>query len=182
MEQPDSLQPESLVNDAYSREGYSCSNYSDEDEYNAYFDTMDSVSVVSSVVNKKKSHQINKGENGLYSLIVRTKGTRKPTIISFYTTRCVPGAKIRNAVDGIYENHRVGKKEEDLYFKVRMATGQFSYGNDLYYHSPEQYEKHFSMKLDERMKTKWLEKYRIAKNRLLENQQQIIKPDCIVVK
>jgi hypothetical protein len=54
------------------------------------------------------------------------------------------GATIRNAVTGEkYYGHKVGSKNEDLYFKVRLCTGEFGIQVPaLFYESAEQYEKH----------------------------------------
>jgi hypothetical protein len=70
------------------------------------------------------------------------------------------GSTIRNAISGsYYYGDRVGSKQEDLYYKVGISSGDF--GRDtisLFYDSPEQYERHMYTTVDLENKQKWLEK------------------------
>jgi len=70
------------------------------------------------------------------------------------------GSTIRNAISGsYYYGDRVGSKQEDLYYKVSISTGDF--GRDtiaVFYDSPEQYERHMYTTVDLESKQKWLEK------------------------
>jgi hypothetical protein len=85
---------------------------------------------------------------------------------------------IRDAITGIHDpSCRVGKRDEYLYFKVCMATGEGSRGkygeiepHHLYYDSPESYERHFYTKVDAETKTRWLEHARQEQ----KNQQSLI--------
>lgn len=66
------------------------------------------------------------------------------------------GTVLRNAVTGaIYYGHKVGSKNESLYFKVKICTGEF--GKEpltLFYDSVEQYERHMKVKIDKMTKQK----------------------------
>jgi hypothetical protein len=70
------------------------------------------------------------------------------------------GSTIRNAISGsYYYGDRVGSKQEDLYFKVSISTGEL--GKDsvvLFYDTPEQYERHMYATVDSETKQMWLEK------------------------
>ena len=69
--------------------------------------------------------------------------------------------RIRNAETGELTNHIVGSANEDLYFKVRIATGEIPTGPILlFYNSPEHYEKHQNVVVDENIKYVWREKQR----------------------
>jgi hypothetical protein len=90
----------------------------------------------------------------------------------FYATRYMPGARIRNAATSLYEKHRCGSIYENLYFKVSHATGEF--GNKdplvLFYDSPEQYERHWNVRIPQDSKDTWQSKYVEAQRRLLRDE------------
>ena len=74
---------------------------------------------------------------------------------------------IRNAETGEATSYVVGSLNEDLFFKVRVATGEIPTGPiTLFYNSPEHYEKHQHIVVSDDMKYIWREKNRI---RLLKN-------------
>lgn len=84
----------------------------------------------------------------------------KPTKVELYRSSGIPDHKIRNAVTGFYEKLRVGRFESDLLFKVILATGET--GNipeQLYFDSPEQYEKHCNVIVSDSVKKAWKQKY-----------------------
>jgi len=95
-------------------------------------------------------------------------GRKRNFAIQFFATRNNPGARIRNALTGFSEKHRVGSCNEDLYFKVTHATGEFDNRESLtlFYDSPEQYEKHWNMRLSQEDKEHWQSKYVAAQRRL----------------
>jgi len=69
------------------------------------------------------------------------------------------GTHIRNAVTGHRYPYRVGSKEEDLLFKVGLATGELGVNSgSLFYDSPEQYEKHCFTTISTEGKNRWHEK------------------------
>jgi hypothetical protein len=92
--------------------------------------------------------------------------------IEFYMSRHNVGSLIRNAVTGFKENNlRMGRIDEDAFFKVKLANGEF--GQDcpgsLFYNSPEEYERHFYTTVSQSIKDKWmarnLEYQRICENK-----------------
>jgi len=73
------------------------------------------------------------------------------------------GSTIRNAVTGEkYYGHRVGSRHEDLYFKARICTGEFSEPATLFYESVEQYERHQQCVADNACRAKFAAKQRSA--------------------
>jgi hypothetical protein len=119
--------------------------------------------------------------------IKRHKKTRGHFILEFYETRPVNDYRIRNAVTGLWyrDDHPkckylVGSEQEDIYFKVRINTGEmevFSRNKTknttsylLFYDSPEQFERHQRMTLNQALKEKWHEKNRL---RIIANQKII---------
>ena len=108
-------------------------------------------------------------EPGHYLLNRNNNGIRFN--IEMYMTKNKPGTIIRHAVSGIRErNMRTGRRDEDAYFKVAYSIGeccQDRYGN-LFYNSPEEYERHFHTVVSQQIKKNWL-------NRNMEYQKQIMK-------
>jgi len=101
---------------------------------------------------------------------------RKKTI-EFYETPCVVGATIRNPITGVrMYGHKVGSRDEDLYFKVVFtAHPPTSKGTHtpchLYYESPEQWEKHHSTRCPESVRDEWREKYNRALSRIIQSNR-----------
>jgi len=71
------------------------------------------------------------------------------------------GSTIRNAVTGIkYVGDMVGSPSEDLYFKVRFATGESGIeAATLFYDNPEQFENHQFQDLPQNIKKNWHDKF-----------------------
>jgi Fe-S cluster biosynthesis and repair protein YggX len=89
---------------------------------------------------------------------VNKQGKKVPVV--FYGSNCNPGSKIRNAADGLYYPHyKVGSLDEDLFFKVTMATGEHGQTpQTLFYSFPEEFERHFYVAVSDNMKKDWYEK------------------------
>lgn len=70
------------------------------------------------------------------------------------------GSRIRNAVTGHRYPYLVGSPDEALLFKVTDATGRNRRKESLvlYYDSPEQFENHHFIILNQGIKDKWYEK------------------------
>jgi len=107
--------------------------------------------------------------------ILRQNGKKKT--IEFYETPCVVGAVIRNPITGIrMYGHKVGSRDEDLYFKV-VFSGHPPAKNGthnpcfLYYESPEQWEKHHSTLCPESIRDAWREKYNRALSRIIKSNR-----------
>jgi len=83
------------------------------------------------------------------------------------------GMSIRNAETGQYYKFKVGSKDEDLFFKVSLASGELKTTNGsnvLFYDSPEQYEKHLIDEIDQEIKDRW-----VAKKKLLMSKEKNIQ-------
>jgi hypothetical protein len=107
-----------------------------------------------------------KNVNGCYTFTRVLNDVRVK--IECYATKSVMGTKIRSATTGIINSMVVGKIDEDLFFKVRVVNGEISSsanGNDFYYDSPEEYERHMFIKVPQKMKEKWVEKNHLAKTK-----------------
>ena len=93
---------------------------------------------------------------------------RKNVRVDFFPTNTTPNSKIKHAITGIQQSvdgrfFRTGTRDEDLFFSVILATGELgSNAPVLFYESPEQYERHFFVKLSQQIKNKWYEKQHLA--------------------
>ena len=100
-------------------------------------------------------YQSNKG----FHLIKRQSKDKKSHNVEIFVSGD-QGSTIRNALSGSYcHGHRVGSKQEDLYFKVSISTGELGRESVvLFYDTPEQYERHMYVTVEPESKQAWLEK------------------------
>jgi len=100
-------------------------------------------------------YQSNKG----FHLIKRQSKDKKSHNVEIFVSGD-QGSTIRNAISGsYYHGHRVGSKQEDLYFKVSISTGELGRESVvLFYDTPEQYERHMYVTVEPESKQAWLEK------------------------
>ena len=145
---------------------------SDEDD-----DTLDSQKL-----RKKKFEDLKNIDRGYVKARINA-GHNKITV-EYYKTTNTLGTKIRNALMGIYENYRVGRKDEDLFFKVVSTVVKDSNGEShlLFYDSPEQYEKHFQCEVSDKIKRKWLEKSSSARDRLIQEAKARHDRESVVIR
>jgi hypothetical protein len=115
---------------------------------------------------KKELSNIKSFDSG-YGCVYRNKisisGKLKKTRVDCYASGDC-GTSIRNAETGTYYKYKVGSKEEDLFFKVCLSSGELKTKNSsnlLFYDSPEQYEKHLMSELDPETKEQWIEKKKL---------------------
>lgn len=126
-------------------------------------DNMSSSSISTAARRKRKLFEDNTNiDKGYCKIHIRIDGRKVP--VEYYHSSFYPGSTIRNAVTGIYESgYKVGKWHEDLFFKVMNGNG--SNCNQLFYDSPQQYEKHFLVTVSDSVKEKWDNKALNARQR-----------------
>jgi hypothetical protein len=121
------------------------------------------------------NHRRRKSKKVLDELALLDKGfrvlnrtqNRKKNQIEVYSTNTNPGSTIRCPITGSYfVNSRVGKSDENLFFKVRIADGS-SQENPitLFFDSPEQYERHMKTTVSQKTKETWNEKTMIERTK-----------------
>jgi len=135
----------------------------------------DSFSVGSNKKVRKDSPFIDKEFQRVTREIALDDNTVKRVRVEYYHTRFNIGRDIRNAVSGLREvGMKVGSRDEDLFFKVTMATGEN--GNRephfLYYENPEQWERHFYTACSTEKKSQWLERYNLALQRKIQSTKK----------
>jgi len=107
---------------------------------------------------KKMLEEIKKMDKG-YHKVYRTVDDKKKSI-EFYSTSIFPGSKIRGAIGGsYYPGFKVGSRDEDLFFKIACSTGDCKDNNICFFDTPEQFENHMHISIDQSVKEKWYEKF-----------------------
>jgi len=110
----------------------------------------------------QESKNIDNGYTFVYRKVLDKRDVYKKRKIEIYTTSGV-GNYIRDAETGEYYNNKVGSKDEDLFLKVALSTGECKSKNGsniLFYLSPQQYSNHFNVQLDDSFISSWEEKRR----------------------
>ena len=101
------------------------------------------------------------GYNKMYRQVPRASDDKLiKKKIDFYTSGIV-GSNIRDAETGEYYSEFVGSKYEDLYFKVSLSTGEcksLNGSHTLFYLSPQHYERHLYVDMNEDIINNWEEK------------------------
>jgi hypothetical protein len=122
---------------------------------------------------------MDKGYNLIYRNCPNKKGQLVRTQISIYTSGGT-NSQIRDAETGVYYPHLVGSADEDLYFKVILATGECKSKNGsstLFYLSPRHYMSHLNNDVSEDTLQMWELKrdarYK-AKESIKKNNLQVI--------
>jgi hypothetical protein len=88
------------------------------------------------------------------------RANNKNIMVEMYSTRCNPGAPIRDPRFGTLSKDRVGTLAERSYFKVRMTSvGDGCEPVTLFYDSPEGYEKHHRTRLPFDLKQSWRSRF-----------------------
>lgn len=125
---------------------------------------------------------VDRGHNVVYRKVLRADGKVKNKAINVYTSSGT-GFKIRDAETGDFTPYIVGSKDEDLFFKVSLSTGELKSlngSNTLFYESPRHYMNHLFCEIDPKFIADWEEK----KNKRMEEAKMEKKPNVkgIVVR
>jgi hypothetical protein len=143
--------------DQYSTPGSDAPEYH---EYNNYYDEVSEKSIDNSFRHQKHGAKVAaKFEDKGFNRIRRAlKGKAQNEFIDYYETSSNPDVYIRDAISGaVRAPYRTGTIDEDMFFSVRLATGEGRTrgGSNLFYDSPEQYERHFHIELSRELKEQW---------------------------
>lgn len=134
-----------------------------------YFD--DSYALYDSEVNGNAIDDVKKIDRGFNTVtrqVVRQDGKIKNKKINVFTSSGT-GFKIRDAETGDYTPYLVGSKDEDLFFKVGLSTGELNSpngSNTLFYVSPRHYMNHLYCEIPPEAIATWQEKHDARANEL----------------
>ena len=99
-----------------------------------------------------------KGFNVIYRKFISPKTGRPKSKRIYIYTSGTTGSRIRDAEFGDYYPNKIGSKDEDLFFKVILATGECKSANGsstLFYTSPQHYMNHLNCNVDPETIAKW---------------------------
>lgn len=108
----------------------------------------------------EKTKRQDRGYNVIYRKAYRKDGRKINKKIEIYTS-IGTGNRIRDAETGEYTDYIIGSKNEDLFFKVILATGECKSANGshtLFFASPQHYANHLHCDVDPKIVTDWEEK------------------------
>lgn len=118
--------------------------------------------------------KIDRGFNTVTRRVIRNDGKIKNKKINVFTSNGT-GFKIRDAETGDYTNYIVGSKDEDLFYKVGLSTGELNSlngSNTLFYASPRHYMNHLYCEINPEDIATWEEK---RNNRMKELNLELEK-------
>lgn len=78
--------------------------------------------------------------------------------VESYSTILNCNARIRHAITGFMTHDRAGSKDELKYFSVMDTLSTSKEPRKLYYNSPEEYERHFKVNVNQSVKNDWYER------------------------
>jgi hypothetical protein len=105
----------------------------------------------------EETKKMDRGYNKIYRMIKRDDGKNKRKKIEIYTSGDI-GSNIRDAETGEYYKQIVGSRDEDLFYKVGLSTGECKSSNGsntLFYLSPEHYATHMHSSVDPEIAENW---------------------------
>lgn len=120
----------------------------------------DNASSVNSVQKKQRKmmDDLKKMDAG-YNKITRMIDGAKKTF-ELYGTNSTPGSNIRGALTGsYYRDFRVGSRDEDIFYKVAIATCECKNDTLFFFDNPEQYERAMHTTVSQPEKEAWYLKF-----------------------
>jgi hypothetical protein len=128
------------------------------------------------------SKSYDRGFTKIYRSYVTDSGRIKRAKIDLYASGGV-GSQIRDAETGEYYSYKAGSLDEELFFKISIATGECKNklgSHTFFYSSPEQYMAHLLVD-DDDISEEIIDKWRERKN----NRSRIVaerkKPKLAVI-
>jgi len=116
---------------------------------------------------------IDRGYTKIYRTDETETGKLRRRKIDVYTTGGV-GSQIRDAETGEYYNNKVGSLDEELFFKVKLSTGEgnsLNGSNTLFYSSPQQCMAHLDEEIPQNIIDTWQQKKNV-RAQIVEEQRR----------
>jgi len=179
------------------------SDYPEYHEYNQYYDYSSDKSADESYRNRRASGGGGTGKSNKFDdpgynrfrksftpkqsdeLNSKELVKKQNMYVEYYETSGTPHVCIRDAISGAFcLPYRTGTADEDLFFTVRLANGfgRNRGGANLFYDSPEKFERHFGVVVSESQKEKWRNKSSIARAIQINKNAELLKQHTVVVK
>lgn len=132
----------------------------------------------------EQAKRADKGYNAFYRRVQRKDGTWRRKTIDAYSSGGA-GTRIRDAETGEYSSNLVGSKNEDLYFKINIATGECTSRNGssiFFYSSPQHYASHMNCQVDAETISQWEKKRDTRLAELKEEEETRARNRAVEVK
>jgi hypothetical protein len=145
------------------------------DDYLNFEDENDNVSEYDIQKMLEKEKMKDRGYNVIYRKINRHDGIKYNKKFKIYTSGGI-GSYIRDVETGKYFSNIVGSRDEDLFFKVILATGQCNSSNGfstLFFISPQHYESYLQCEVDPMIVRNWEKKRDIRLTELKKSKRSI---------
>ena len=126
------------------------------------------------VINETK--RVDLGYNVINRTALRVDGRTKNVKIEMYSSSGT-GNSIRDAESGVYYKYLVGSKDEHLFFKVALATGECTSRNSsnaFFYISPTHYMSHMKCDVSPEIIRVWEEKRNARLNELNSEKKPFV--------
>jgi hypothetical protein len=115
-------------------------------------------------INSKNALEESKNIDSCYNKVIRQEkrpnGKLKNVKVELYSSNGT-GKHIRDAETGVYYKNLVGSRDEDLFFKVVLATGECNGKNGsstFFFTSPTQYMSHMKCEVSPETISNWEQK------------------------
>jgi hypothetical protein len=147
-------------------------DYNEDDEFeevnHQYSDDGDSSVSTYKKKQRKLWTKMNSTDKDFRKISKKING--KKVEIGLYSSSNTPGSIIKDAIQGSNCGiFRVGSRDEDLFFKVKISTGETGRnGETFFFDSPEQYERHLKEIISQPIKEAWTNKFVIAQKTILQ--------------
>uniref|UniRef100_A0A6C0KGE0 Uncharacterized protein n=1 Tax=viral metagenome TaxID=1070528 RepID=A0A6C0KGE0_9ZZZZ len=100
------------------------------------------------------------GYNKLTRFVEGAKNKIEKKSIDLYGTNSTPGSNIRGAITGsYYRDFKVGSRDEDVFYKVAISTGECKNDMMFFFDTPEQYERAMYITIPPSEKEAWYAKF-----------------------
>jgi hypothetical protein len=94
-----------------------------------------------------------------YNKLTRFVDGKKKSI-EIYSTIPNPGSNIRGAITGsFYRDFKVGSRDENVFYKVAVSTGECKHSHIFFFDNPEQYERALFTTISAAEKEAWYSKF-----------------------
>lgn len=147
-------------------------DYNEDDDFeevnHQYSDDGDSSVSTYKKKQRKLWNKINSTDKDFRKISKNVNG--KKTEIGLYCSSSTPGSVIKDAIQGSSCGmFRVGSRDEDLFFKVKISTGEVGRNGDIFFFdSPEQYERHLKDVISQSIKEAWTNKFVLAQKTIIQ--------------
>ena len=124
----------------------------------AYYDDRYNPTIENDIVKFDVNDNYDPGCSKFVNTVKKPNSKMRKQLFKIYNNYNDPGARLRDAVTGVFFNDRVGTTNEKKYFKVAIATCKIkakNESNSFYYLTPEDFSRHFRVDVTTEIQESW---------------------------